>query len=96
MLTLLNMLHLFGLNITKTRFYTQNIVKRLYNTSNLHETIVPPNVKEELQFMNQNHNIKFNPNMKSPNASKNLNKKCPLSIKIMPRHNHLCFIKDQT
>jgi hypothetical protein len=35
--------------------------------------------KEELQFTKQNHNIKFNPNVKSPNALKNLDKKCPFN-----------------
>jgi len=83
MLTLLNMLHLFGLNKTKTRLYTQNIVKRLYNPSNLHVQTSNNSTtkcedgkpfftykKEELQFMKQNHNIKFNPNVKSPNALK--------------------------
>jgi hypothetical protein len=43
--------------------------------------------------MKQNQNIKFNPNLKCPNSLKNLRKKCPLLIKIMPRHNHLCFVK---
>jgi hypothetical protein len=51
--------------------------------------------KEELQFMKQKHNIKFNPNMKSPNALKNLDKKCHahFQLSFTPRHNHLCFIK---